>query len=141
MRILVIRFSSFGDCALLCPTLVALQKSHPGAQIDLLTSPAMAPLFEALPFLHRVLRAPLQAPWRAKLSFLKQLKQTPYDIWYDAHASLRSRFTTLVAAPKTTRILQLRKHRIRRFFALTFKIKKLLPSLPFHSQLAFPLSF
>lgn len=47
-HILVIRFSSLGDVALVVPVLTALQKFHPNCKLTVLTKPAFAPLFSHL---------------------------------------------------------------------------------------------
>jgi ADP-heptose:LPS heptosyltransferase len=57
----MIRLHAIGDVAVTLPAAVALRESFPGAQIDMLTGPAAAPLAESLTTFRAVHRFPLCA--------------------------------------------------------------------------------
>ena len=45
-KVLILRFSSFGDVAIMVPVLRALSKKFPDVEFNLASRPKMAPLFE-----------------------------------------------------------------------------------------------
>jgi ADP-heptose:LPS heptosyltransferase len=45
-KVLILRFSSFGDIAIMIPVLRALSKQYPNVEFNLASRPKMAPLFE-----------------------------------------------------------------------------------------------
>jgi heptosyltransferase-2 len=54
-RILVVKLADFGDALLVEPALRALQKAHPQAQIDVLTTKQGLIALERLPYLHQII--------------------------------------------------------------------------------------
>lgn len=101
-RILVIKLATLGDLLLATPTLRALRLRYPAARIDLLTTPAAAPLLAASPLLDHLYtldkyafdtpRALLRQPWRLLPTLLRlaELRRTTYDaVLLPHHLTLR----------------------------------------------------
>lgn len=88
-HILVIRFSSIGDIVLCSPVLRALKKAYPEAQIDVLTKPNFAMVWQGNPNVNRILI------W-GNADDTRIWKQHPYDIIIDLQANLKSARVKLV---------------------------------------------
>lgn len=97
-RILLIRPSALGDVVRTVPALVSLRRSYPEAQIDWLVQDDFAESIAHHPDLSRVIPFPRRVfghqltrgqfgPFRA---FLKELRQTGYDLVYDLQGLARS---------------------------------------------------
>ncbi len=124
MRLLVIRFSSLGDCVLLCPFLAHARRA--GADdVVVLTKRAYAELFAAAEGANRVIAIdPGATP--AALARIARAFRGPDDVVVDAHASLRSRFVAWRAGGADARI---RKHTRERLGTIVFKRAAALPSM------------
>lgn len=88
-HILIIRFSSIGDIVLCSPVLRALNKAYPEAQIDVLTKPNFAMVWQGNPYVNRIL------VW-ANSDDTKIWKQQPYDLIVDLHGNMRSATVKLI---------------------------------------------
>lgn len=88
MKIVVIRFSSLGDCTLLCPFLDHL-KRHGATEITVLTKRRFAELFSAATGVDRIVALEDGAGWRG----LRQMVEAcgAADVVVDAHNTMRSR--------------------------------------------------
>lgn len=88
MKIVVIRFSSLGDCTLLCPFLDHLKK-HGATEITVLTKRRFAELFSAATGVDRIIALEEGSGWRG----LKQMVDAcgDHDCVIDAHNTMRSR--------------------------------------------------
>lgn len=82
-NILVIRFSSIGDIVLCSPVVRALKKAHPEAQIDVLTKPNFAMVWQGNPNVDRILA------W-GNPDDTRIWKQQRYDLIIDLHGNMRS---------------------------------------------------
>ena len=95
MRILVIRFSSAGDIILTSLFTRVLAKRFPDAEIHYLTKQEYAPLVQYAPHIDRVIAIPpgttLRDLARVKSELIRE-NQGDYDIVFDLHNSLRSRY-------------------------------------------------
>jgi heptosyltransferase-2 len=124
MRILVVRFSSLGDCVLLCPLLDALKRAG-AEEVAVLTRRDYADLFAAASGADRVVAMDRRASpldlWRVARAF----RARDYRL-LDAHASLRSRVVAWGAGRADARI---RKHTRERLGLIVFKRAAELPSM------------
>lgn len=124
MKFLVIRFSSLGDCVLLCPLLEYLKRSG-AEEVVVLTKRAYAPLFAAASGVDRVIAldkgAGLGSLWRMAGAFRDQ----GYTI-IDAHASFRSRLVCARAGRAQSRI---EKHTRQRVNLIVWKRPSALPTM------------
>jgi heptosyltransferase-3 len=83
-RVLVVRLRSVGDTVLATPSLVALRRFLPHAQIDLLLESWVAPLVAGLGEVDRVVEVE-RASKRSRLSVARQLRAARYDVAYNLH--------------------------------------------------------
>jgi predicted lipopolysaccharide heptosyltransferase III len=95
-RILVVRLRSIGDTVLTTPSLFALRRFLPSAQIDILLEDWVAPVLEGSDLVDRVITiAPGSTTARARLA--RELRASRYDVVYNLHggttATLLSRAT------------------------------------------------
>jgi heptosyltransferase-2 len=124
MRVLVIRFSSLGDCVLLCPLLDHLKRSG-AREVAVLTRRDYADLFASARGADRVLAIDRGASpaklWRAGRAFAGH----GWTV-VDAHASARSRVVALAAGGAHTRIA---KHTPQRLGLVVFKRPAALPTM------------
>ena len=99
MRILIVKLSSLGDVIHTLPAIVDIKKNHPQAQIDWVVEPAFASLLEGNANIDRVIVCALRMWLKNRLdassrrmarSFLRELRQTPYDLVIDLQGLSKS---------------------------------------------------
>jgi lipopolysaccharide heptosyltransferase II len=124
MKFLVIRFSSLGDCVLLCPLLEYLKRTG-AEEVVVLTKRGYAPLFASAAGVDRVValdsRGGAAALWRIAGEF----RNRGYVIM-DAHGSLRSRLVCARAGGAATRV---EKHTRERINLIVWKKPADLPTM------------
>ncbi|MBU1706752.1 lipopolysaccharide heptosyltransferase II [bacterium] len=125
-RILVLRFSSFGDILLTAPALRALRSRFPKARIDFLCSSIYAELAAALPGVDNVLEFDKSKGFRHLFTWLLRLCRTRYSLLIDLQNSLRSVFLRLFTFPVLW--TKSRRYRFRRFILIRLK-KNLYPGI------------
>jgi heptosyltransferase-2 len=123
MKILVIRFSSLGDCVLLCPLLDYLKGT--GAEVTVLTKRAYAGLFACASGVDRVVALDSGAGLRELWHLAGEFRGRGYTIM-DAHSSLRSRLFCARAARAQSRI---EKHTRERLNLIVWKKPADLPTM------------
>lgn len=92
MKILVIRFSSLGDLVLTSPIFRELKRVYPSCHITLLTSVGFGSILADNPHIDEVIQHPRKESWQNLQQLIHNLKSHSFDIVYDAHRSLRSRW-------------------------------------------------
>lgn len=128
--ILVIRFSSAGDIILTSLFVRALRRRFPEARIDYLTKREYVPLVGHSPYIDRVLT--IEPGWgiRDLARFKSELIRDngdDYDIVFDLHNSLRSRY---VRASLGRRTEVFRKPTVKKLLLVKRKINRLRPIVP-----------
>jgi heptosyltransferase-1 len=107
-KILLIKLSALGDVVQTIPVLNKLRRRYPAAQLDWLTTPAIAELLRHNPAISNVIeffREEWSAPWRlapfvSSARLAATLKRTQYDLVLDLQGQLRSAvFARLSGAP------------------------------------------
>lgn len=78
-RILIVRHDRIGDMIVTTPVLGFLADVAPHAEVDVLASPANAPILEADPNVHSVV---VRTGWRDWLLLFSRLRQRRYDVIY-----------------------------------------------------------
>ncbi len=91
MKILLIRFSSFGDVLQTLSVLGRLHADTPEAEIHWVTREEFAPLIARHPGLHRVWTLPRKSSLKDLWSLAGELEKQRFTHIYDAHNNLRSR--------------------------------------------------
>lgn len=93
MKVLIIKLGALGDVVMATPLIEAIQIAHPGAQIQLLTTPAFAPIFHAWQNLH--VHAFPRRGWRAMIDIIGFVRRGNFDRIYDLQGNDR---TSIVCA-------------------------------------------
>jgi lipopolysaccharide heptosyltransferase II len=98
-RVLVVRLRSIGDTVLSTPSLIALRRFTPEAQIDVLLEDWVAPVLEnfdavdnVLTFQKNDLRSRLQTGWR--------IRRNKYDVAFNLHGGTTGTFFVRVSGAK-----------------------------------------
>lgn len=81
---LVVRLRSIGDTVLSTPSLVALRRFLPQAQIDLLLEDWVAPLIAGLSEVDRIVTVECESV-RSRLSVAREIRVARYDVAYNLH--------------------------------------------------------
>jgi len=97
MRVLVVKLTSMGDVLHLMPALSDLRKQHPEAIVDWMVEDSFAEIPSWHPSVQRVIQVSTRR-WRSLaltnvkefLSFLKELREQPYDVVIDAQGLIKS---------------------------------------------------
>ena len=98
-RILVIRLRSIGDTVLTTPSLFALRRFLPQAQIDVLLEDWVAPLFDGLDVIDRVITIPKEST-SARARIARELRAARYDVVYNLHGGTTATFLTRATGAK-----------------------------------------
>lgn len=85
MKFLIIRFSSIGDIVLTTPVIRCLYQQVPGAEIHVLTKSQFRGIFEANPYVHKIIELGF-----SKQLMLHELQVEGYDAIIDLHHNLRT---------------------------------------------------
>src|SRR6267143_3813301 len=83
-RVLVVRLRSIGDAVLTTPSLFALRRFLPGAQIDILLEDWVAPVLDGSGLVDRVITIPRDST-TARARIARELRATHYDVVYNLH--------------------------------------------------------
>src|SRR6185503_16896328 len=98
-RVLVIRLRSIGDTVLTTPSLFALRRFVPQAQIDVLLEDWVAPVFDGLDVIDRVITIPKEST-SARARIARELRATRYDVVYNLHGGTTATFLTRATGAK-----------------------------------------
>jgi heptosyltransferase-2 len=120
VRILVVQTAFLGDVVLTLPLVEALQRRFQGAQVDLLTVPAHAPLLGDQPGVCQVLTYDKRGTQRGPRGFVqvvRQVRARHYDLAFAPHRSVRS--ALLLACSGIPRRIGFRRWLTQRAFTAT----------------------
>lgn len=136
-KLLIIRFSSFGDILQASSAIGSFLNQYPGAEIHWATRSDFVGLLSHNPNIKKVWplnrKDGLKGLWKLALS----LRKENYTHIYDAHNNLRSRFLSLFLWPK--HFVRRGKNRLRRFMLFKLRIKSALPKQPARDTFIHPL--
>lgn len=90
MKLLIIRFSSFGDLVQTSAVLKSLKKQRPSLEIHWLVRSDMKGIIEQRPEVSKIWSLDRTTGISGVLEMTAQLKKEKFDYLYDAHASMRS---------------------------------------------------
>lgn len=112
MNILIVKLSAVGDVIHTLPSLAALRRCYPDADITWVVEEAAADLLVGHPDLNRVIvsgrkrwilqlrRGEIAHPLREMLSFFREIRRRPYDLVIDFHGLLKSAAIVLISGGK-----------------------------------------
>jgi 3-deoxy-D-manno-octulosonic-acid transferase/heptosyltransferase-1 len=112
VNILIVKLSAIGDVIHTLPSLAALRRCHPDAEITWVVEEAAADLLAGNPDLNRVIvsgrkrwlrelkRGEIAQPLREMLSLFKEIRRRPYDLVIDFHGLLKSAAIVLISGGK-----------------------------------------
>lgn len=96
--LLVIKPSSLGDIVHGLQVVQTVARRMPGCRISWVVRDRFAPLVEAAPFVHEVLRFRRDHGWRGLLEMLRRLRGRRFDVVWDMQGLLRSGLMAAAAA-------------------------------------------
>lgn len=114
-KILIIRFSSFGDIVLTYPFITLLRKSFPDTYIDFLTKEPYVPLIN----MHRDISNIIEYKNEKIGELRKIIKKNDYDLILDLHKNIRSYLSTNFIKPE---VIRYKKNTIKKLLLVAFKI-------------------
>jgi lipopolysaccharide heptosyltransferase II len=91
-KVLVVKLRSIGDTVLATPSLIALRRFLPGAQIDILLEDWVAPLLEGSDSVNNVVTVGQSNV--SRLSTMWKLRREGYDVVFNLHGGTTSTFFT-----------------------------------------------
>ncbi len=97
-RVLVVRLRSIGDTVLSTPSLIALRKFLPEAQIDILLEDWVAPVLEGFDAIDNVLTVGKDAKSRIKTAW--QIRRNNYDVAFNLHGGTTATFFVRASGAK-----------------------------------------
>ena len=136
-KLLIIRFSSFGDILQASSAIGSFLAKYPGSEIHWATRSDFVPLLSHNPNIHKIWPLNRKEGLKGLWSLLKNLQKENYTHVYDAHNNLRSRFLSLFLWPK--HFVRRGKSRLRRFLIFKLRIKSALPKQPARDTFIRPL--
>ncbi|MBA3770435.1 MAG: glycosyltransferase family 9 protein, partial [Blastocatellia bacterium] len=97
-RVLVVKLRSIGDTVLATPSLIALRRFLPEAQIDIVLEDWVAPILDGADFVDDVIIAGSGLASRAGV--ISELRRRHYDIAFNLHGGTTSTFLTAASGAK-----------------------------------------
>lgn len=130
MRVLVIRFSSAGDIILTSLFLRALRTRFPEAEVHYMTKREYAPLVEHSPYVDQLITIEPGTRMRDLLKLKSDLIREnggDYDIVFDLHNSLRSRYVRAAMGRETAVFA---KPTFKKWLLVKRKVNRMQPIVP-----------
>lgn len=122
-KILILRFSSFGDVTQCLSVPSKISQNWPDSEIHWAVRSDLSPLLENHPHIHKIISFPRQSSALFLFHFSWLLREENYTHVYDAHNSTRSWVISLILQLTTkAKILRKSQKRIYRFFLFKLKI-------------------
>jgi lipopolysaccharide heptosyltransferase II len=97
-RVLVVRLRSIGDTVLATPSLIALKRFLPDAEIDILLEDWVAPLLEGHDAVDNII--PTGKTFTEKLKTAREIRRRRYDVVFNLHGGSTSTFLTYATGAK-----------------------------------------
>lgn len=123
-KILIIRFSSFGDIVQASAALSPLKLQYPDAKIDWLTRSEFSTLVQSFSLVDKVIGFDRKVGMSGLIELGKKLSIDQYDLVYDAHSNLRSFVLKQVFSfhSPQTKICTREKNRLKRILLFYLKV-------------------
>jgi heptosyltransferase-3 len=98
-RVLVVRLRSIGDTVLVTPSLFALRRFLPDAQIDILLEDWVAPVLDGSDLVDRVITIPRDST-AARARIAREVRAARYDVVYNLHGGTTATLLTRATGAK-----------------------------------------
>lgn len=136
-KILIIRFSAFGDVVQTLSVPTALKNAYPQAEIQWITRMDMSPLVKGHPCVTKVWTFDRTAGLKMLILLALQMRTEKFTHIYDAHNNARSRVVTFILNPLSIlgigpSFIRRSLKRWKRFLLFNFRINKF--EQPFSGQ-------
>ena len=95
-RVLVVRLRSIGDTVLATPSLIALRRFLPDAQIDILLEDWVAPVLEGFDAIDNVLTVSRNSK-KSRFAVARQIRANKYDVAFNLHGGTTATFFVRVS--------------------------------------------
>jgi ADP-heptose:LPS heptosyltransferase len=126
-KILVIRFSSFGDIVLSYPFISLLRKSFPDSEINFATKEKYYDLVK----MHRDINNILVLKNESVDELRKLIKKNNYDLIFDIHKTIRSVFSTIFLKPE---IIRYKKDTLKKLLLVSLKLNLIKKTTPVYKR-------
>ena len=97
-RVLVVRLRSIGDTVLATPSLIALKRFLPDAQIDIFLEDWVAPVLEGFDAVDNILTIGTDA--KSRLQTARKIRRNKYDVVFNLHGGTTSTFFVRASGAK-----------------------------------------
>jgi ADP-heptose:LPS heptosyltransferase len=97
-RVLVVRLRSIGDAVLTTPSLVALKRFLPKAEIDILLEDWVAPVLEGSDIVNNVLT--VSTGWPSRVRAVRDIRRREYDVVFNLHGGTTATFFTWLSGAR-----------------------------------------
>lgn len=97
-RVLIVKLRSIGDTVLSTPSLIALNRFAPNAQVDILLEDWVAPLLDGFDAVYKVISVGKGTADRLKMAWT--LRQKSYDVAFNLHGGTTATFFTAASRAK-----------------------------------------
>ena len=97
-RVLVVKLRSIGDTVLATPSLIALRRFLPNAQIDILLEDWVAPVLDGLDEIDNVIS--IRKGTAERLRVARDLRRQKYDVAFNLHGGTTATFLTRVSGAR-----------------------------------------
>jgi lipopolysaccharide heptosyltransferase II len=98
-RVLVVRLRSIGDTVLATPSLVALRRFLPDAQIDVLLEDWVAPVLEGFEAVDNVLTVSRKSK-KSRFDVARRIRRNAYDVAFNLHGGTTATFFVRVSGAR-----------------------------------------
>lgn len=137
-KLLIIRFSSFGDIIQTLSVIESFQNKHPQAEIHWAVRSDFSELLKYHPKIQKIWSLNRKEGFFGLMKLKDQLQSERYTHVYDAHNNLRSRFLCSFLHPKN--FLRRSKDRLKRFLLFRLRINRYPKRLLAHDTYINPLA-
>src|SRR4051812_23511791 len=97
-RVLVVKLRSIGDTVLTTPSLIALRRALPHAQIDILLEDWVAPVLSGFGEVNEILA--VKSGIADRLRTVRDLRRRRYDVAFNQHGGTTATFFTAASGAK-----------------------------------------
>ena len=133
-KILIIRFSSFGDIVQCMSIIGFIKERFSNGEIHWACRKEFSQILSIHPLISKIWSLDRKAGFKGLINLGKSLKKEKFDFIYDAHSNIRSKVLFLMLFRKNKFIIR-KKERFKRFLFFNFRLKVL--STPFRGMISF----